>query len=190
MFEFLGRHKSKGGKTAPDHGPSTMPQTVQSDVTQRDLARLTLHHILKHHGIPAQWVAADLAPVHIPGQGDALLMQLEIMHWHDALVLHAPALQQELLDSLRRFDPTSNSAHYLFAWRFSPDCGCPHTQLPEPGFWGKGQASPAAAPPASALATAPQPPLDAADIPFNLPSPNDSDDGDHGFAPTQLHDIR
>ncbi|MBK6323195.1 MAG: hypothetical protein IPF38_13760 [Burkholderiales bacterium] len=176
MFEFLGRHKSKGGKTAPDHGPSTMPQTVQSDVTQRDLARLTLHHILKGHGIPADWVTADLAPVHVPGQGDALLMQLEIMHWHDALVLHAPTLQQEMLDGLLRFDPTSNSAHYLFTWKFSPDCGCPHTHMPDPDFWIKEGALQAAK-------TAP-----AANIPVDLPTSNENDDDDHGFAPTQIPD--
>lgn len=191
MFEFLSRGRAKADRTDP--GPSTMPQTVQTNATQRDMARLTLHHILKHHGIPAHWIAGELVPIHIPGQGDASLLQLEIMHWHDSLVLHAPALQQELLAGLRRFDPATSGTRYLFTWKFSPDCGCPHTQLPEPGFW-SAPASPAAPAPMTAAAPAvasPPPPLTAASIPFDLPVGHDhDDDDDHGFAPTQIHDIR
>lgn len=166
MFDFLSRGKAKADRA--DHGPSTMPQTVQTNSTQRDMARLTLHHILKHHGIPAHWIAGELIPIRIPGDGDAVLLQLEIMHWHDSLVLHAPALQEELLQGLRRFDPATNGTRYLFTWKFSPDCGCPHKQMPEPSFWtGTSPATPAA--------------------PAN-PS-NDDDDDDHGFAPTQIRDV-
>jgi hypothetical protein len=188
MFEFLNRNRGKADKTDP--GPSTMPQTVQTNSTQRDMARLTLHHILKHHGIPVHWIAGELVPIHIPGEGDAMLLQLEIMHWHDGLVLHAPALQQELLAGLRRFDPATSGSRYLFSWKFSPNCGCPHTKLPEPGFW-KAPASPtAAATPAAATAApaASPPPLTAASIPFDLPDRDDDDD--HGFAPTQIHPPR
>lgn len=199
MFDFLSRGKAKSERA--DHGPSTMPQTVQTNSTQRDMARLTLHHILKHHGIPAHWIAGELIPIRIPGDGEAVLLQLEIMHWHDRLVLHAPALQRELLEGLRRFDPASNGTRYLFTWKFSPDCGCPHTQLPEPGFWtGTAPSAPpqpqaAATPVAAATAAAaplPPGPLDASQIPFDLPdrSMPDDDDDNHGFAPTQIHDIR
>lgn len=196
MFEFLSRGRAKSDKT--DHGPSTMPQTVQTNSTQRDMARLTLHHILKHHGIPAHWIAGELVPIHIPGQGEASLLQLEIMHWHDSLVLHAPALQQELLTGLRRFDPATGGTRYLFTWKFSPDCGCPHTQLPEPAFWSTESATlapismpaaPVAAPTVAPAAANPLTPLTAASIPFDLPDP-DVDDDDHGFAPTQIHAVR
>lgn len=190
MFDFLNRSRAKADKTDP--GPSTMPQTVQTNSTQRDMARLTLHHILKHHGIPAHWIAGELVPIHIPGEGEAMLLQLEIMHWHDGLVLHAPALQRELLAGLRRFDPVTSGSRYLFSWKFSPNCGCPHTKLPEPGFW-SAPASPSAAaapsPAAAAPVASPPPPLTAASIPFDLPD-HDQDDDDHGFAPTQIHNVR
>jgi len=184
MFDFLSRGRAKADRA--DHGPSTMPQTVQTNSTQRDMARLTLHHILKHHGIPAHWIAGELVPIRIPGDGEAVLLQLEIMHWHDSLVLHAPALQEELLQGLRRFDPATNGTRYLFTWKFSPDCGCPHTQMPEPGFWTGVQ-------PAALAASAPLPPgpLDASQIPFDLPdSAAPAEDDNHGFAPTQIHDLR
>lgn len=190
MFEFLSRGRAKADRS--DNGPSTMPQTVQTNSTQRDMARLTLHHILKHHGIPAHWISGELVPIHIPGQGEASLLQLEIMHWHDSLVLHAPALQQEILTGLRRFDPATGGTRYLFTWKFAPDCGCPHTQLPEPGFWSTTPDTPAApvptAPSVAPSTVTPPPPLTAASIPFDLPDSDDDDD--HGFAPTQIHEVR
>lgn len=180
MFEFLSRGRSKGDKKGPDGGPSTMPQTMQFSATQRDMARLTLHHLLRHHAIPPQWIRGELVPIHIPGEGEALLLQLEILQWNDALVQHAFALQNELLQGLRRFDPATNGTRYLFSWKFHPDCGCPHTVLPDATFW-RTQTDPASTP-APAPVTSPRAPLPAmADV------PEEADD-DHGFAPTQLRD--
>lgn len=167
MFEFLNRGRGKGDKKTPDAGPSTTLQTIQFSATQRDLARLTLLHLLRHHAIPASWVRSELEPIHIPGEGQALLLQLEVMHWNDALVLHALALQNELLQGLRRIDPASNGTRYLFSWKFHPDCGSPYTQLPAPDFWSnQADATPAIRPAAPAASL---------------------DDDDHGFAPTQIH---
>ncbi|MBC7918942.1 MAG: hypothetical protein H7Y28_14150, partial [Rhodoferax sp.] len=135
MFEFLGRGKHKADKAGGDAGPSTQPKTVQLGATQIEMVRMTLHGVLKLHGIPGTWISGEVVPVHIPGQGDALLLQLEVMHWHDALVLHAPTFQKALLDGLTRFDPHADPSRYLFSWKFSPKCGCPHVQLPAPDFW-------------------------------------------------------
>ena len=158
MFEFLGRGKRKSGTSADDHGPDTQPQTVQLSATQIEMVRLTLHGVLKLHGIPGSWIAGEVIPVHIPGQGEALLLHLEVMHWHDALVLHAPAFQQAMLDGLKQFDPQTDQTRYLFAWKFSAHSGCPHLQLPEPDFWTTGERT----------------------------QDGDDADDDHGFAPTQI----
>ena len=135
MFEFLGRGKRKANTSGDDAGPSTQPQTVQLNATQIEMVRMTLHGVLKLHGIPGSWIAGDVTPVHIPGQGEGVLLQLEVMHWHDALVLHAPALEQALLNGLQQFDPQADQTRYLFAWKFSAQSGCPHIHLPEPDFW-------------------------------------------------------
>jgi hypothetical protein len=182
MFEFLGRGKAKADKAAADAGPSTLAQTVQLSATQREMVRMTLHGVLKLNGIPGNWIAGEVIPVRIPGQGEALLIQLEVMHWHDALVLHAPAFQKDLLDGLSRFDPHTDRSRYLFAWKFSPDCGCPHTAMPEPGFW-NASTSPRLGPvAASAPRSVPRP--------KPAPTPGNDDDDDNGFAATQMSEIR
>lgn len=188
MFEFLGRGKHKSDKSAADHGPSTQFQTVQLNATQIEMVRMTLHGVLKLHGIPGTWVTGEVIPVRIPGQGEALLLQLEVKHWHDALVLHAPAFQQAMLDGLKRFDPHADQTHYLFAWKFSPDCGCPHVHLPEADFWTTSERvvlAPIAAPSAQTLAARAQ-----STAHFDLPATeaDDHDEDDHGFAPTQIRD--
>lgn len=173
MFEFLGRAKNKADKTGGDPGPSTQFQTVQLSATQIEMVHMTLQGVLKLHGIPGNWITGDVMPVHIPGKGEALLLQLEVLHWHDALVLHAPALEQALLNGLRGFDPQESQTRYLFAWRFSPSSGCPHIQLPEPDFW-KTSARVVLTPTATA----------------HIQLPEDGDDEDDGFAPTHIPDPR
>ena len=170
MFEFLGRGKNKTAKAAIDTGPSTMPQTVQLGPTRIEMVRLTLHGVLKLNGIPANWVAGEVIPIHIPGQGEALLLQLEIRHWHDALVLHAPALEQALLNGLRGFDPYADEARYLFTWKFSSQSGCPYVHLPIPVFWQTSDRfvmTPVAPPAREAVAPVPL----VADVPAVLSAP-------------------
>jgi hypothetical protein len=202
MFEFLGRGKAKSDKSAADAGPSTLAQTVSLSATQREMVRMTLHGVLKLNGMPGNWIVCEVMPVRIPGQGDALLVQLEVMHWHDALVLHAPAFEKDLLEALNRFEPHAEHTRYLFAWKFSPACGCPHTSMPDPGFWST-PASPRLGPVAThpariapvrapAPTTAPTPaPAPAKAAAKRAPPPvDDDDDDDNGFAATQLNDFR
>ena len=105
MFDFLGRGKHKTDPSSTDNGPTTLPQTVQLSPTQIDMVRMTLLDVLRIHGIAGTWITCEVIPTHIPGQGEALLLQLDVKHWHDALVLHAPAFQEAMLDGLHRFDP-------------------------------------------------------------------------------------
>lgn len=186
MLSFLGLGRSKSDKSDSAEGPDTVPQIGQLSGTQREMVRFALHNVFKRHGIPADWIAGEIVPVHIPGHGEALLLQLEIMKWNDALMLYAPAIQQELFDELRRFDPDASRARYLFSWKFSPNCQCPHTRMPEPGFW-------SALKPTAASARSPQGlvshALPSSGVPAATQAADDADD-DHGFPATQFHDAR
>jgi hypothetical protein len=112
------------------------------------------------------------------------------MHWHDALVLHAPILQYELLAGLKRFDQQADKTRYLISWKFSPDCGCPHTQMPDPTSWN--DPTTVKLGPVSAHPVQPNARAARANASFELPpaAPEDDDDDDQGFAATQIHDIR
>jgi hypothetical protein len=180
MFEFLGRGRAKAEKSAVDPGPSTLPQLGPNSATQREMVRFALHNVIKRLGIPTDWLGGEVLQAHLPGQGEALIVQLEVLQWNDSLVLNAPAFQRELLDELRRFDPEAERTRYLFTWKFAPDCNCPHTRLPEPGFWST--QTQAGTMPSDTGAPTPK-----TKVTFDLPlSDMDNDDEDHGFAPTQI----
>jgi hypothetical protein len=188
MFEFLGRGKDKADKSGGDPGPSTQFQTVQLSATQIEMVQMTLQGVLKLHGIPGNWISGEVMPVHIPGQGEALLLQLEVLHWHDALVLHAPALERALLKGLNGFDPQAGQTRYLFAWKFAAESGCPHIHLPGPDFWSTSARTvmaPVAAPASKTVAA--QAP---STTHIQLPQDSEDEDDDDGFAPTQIPDER
>ena len=123
------------------------------------MVRLTLHSVLRQRGIPGNWLTCEIIPVQIAGQGDAVLVQLVVLKWHDALMQYAPALQQGILEGLKHFDANANASKYHFSWAFAPDCGCPHAKFPEPSVWNTGTAlAPIAAiqtisPPAAVVAS-------------------------------------
>lgn len=173
MFEFFGLGRSKPGVADGAAGPSA--ETDQISSTQREMVRLTLHNVLRRQGIPSSWIAGEVAPMLLSDQREALLLQLVVLKWHDGLMQYAPAIQKELLDGFRRIDPAADANRYQFSWKFAPDCGCPHNQLPGPSFWSAG--AKAEGKQASKKAALVQPELD-------------DEDEDTGFAPTQIHDNR
>ncbi len=185
MFDFLGRGRAKSDKPGEDPGPSTMPMLgVHNSATQREMVRFALHNVLKLNGIPNDWLVGETVPVHIPGQGEAMVVQLQVMQWHDTLVLHGPALQRELMEELRRFDPDADASRYLFTWIFAEDCNCPHMRLPQPDFWIKIAAH------ASMPATKEKAPAAAKAPSVTIHLDDSQDDDDHGFAPTQIRDTQ
>jgi hypothetical protein len=192
MFDFfgLGRSKSDAGTQTAQSTP--VPRTGLPSATQREMVRLTLHNVLKRHGIPVHWISGEIAPVYIPQHGESLLLQLVVLKWHDALMLYAPALQQELLDGLKRFDPSADASKYLFAWGFAPQCGCPHATLPEPAFWSAATIAVTATLTSTPLEPAPTLESPKAKPKFDLP-PTAADrkgDSDSGFASTQINDFQ
>ena len=184
MLEFLGFGRHKVDTT--DHAdtlPATRPMPGEYPTpTQREMVRLTLHTLLKRHGIPGAWLGAEMVAFPTPHDPEAVLLLLVIQHWHPGFGLYAPALQAELMDGLKRFDPAASATRYPIHWRFSADCGCPHAALPASSYW-------TSAPNASAAGLQLQP-MPAKKPKFDLPDPRDDDDPDNGFAATQMHDMR
>ncbi len=194
MLEFLGFGRNKA--EAVDAGDTLpVPRPVPSEYptpTQREMLRMTLHTLLKRHGIPATWLGVEMLAHPTPDEPDGILLQLIIGHWHPGFGLYAPALQHELLEGLKRFDASATASKYLLHWKFAADCGCPHHSLPEASYWTAPEPHTAPAAPAPS-----QPDLQMQPMPthrpkkFDIPSlPDDDDDRDNGFAATQMHDFR
>ncbi|MDO8262069.1 MAG: hypothetical protein Q7T21_02480 [Gallionella sp.] len=136
MFDFLKSKRSKN-KHTPNVAPVSVtpnPSLQRSDV-RRELIRVVLKDTLRHHGIPFGWLACEVIIIaRTPGE-EELNIQLVVMKWNELLLRYAPALQQQLLLGLDRFDPLVDHSKYIVSWRFSPDCGCPFAVMPEKSAW-------------------------------------------------------
>lgn len=146
MFEFL---KQK----PPQHlDTSLMQPSAQPPHTdlRRELIRVVLKDTLRRHGIPFHWLACEVIISRAPGE-EEMHIQLVILKWHDQLLQHAQALQQQLLLGLDRFDPSVDHSKYIISWRLSPDCDCPVRDMPAPGFWLQQAANPPLEAPLSLL---------------------------------------
>ena len=150
---------------------------LHSDV-QRELVRVVLKDTLRVHGIPAGWMGCEVSVSQDKSGGEDLVVQLIIMKWNEALLRFAPALQQQLMLGLDRFDPAVDHSGYVVCWRFSAHCECPFTQMPVPQFWTEVVEAPVPIAPASPQASQPAKPK------FDLP-PSDLDNLPSGFAPTE-----
>ena len=208
-----GRPRDAKGMSTP---PAS---TQQHTDVQRELVRVVLKDTLRRHGIPSGWVDCEVTVLprradtgansggssggnsganNGAGNGAAnhaavvratLLIHLIIMKWNDALAHFAPALQQQLLQALDRFEPLVNHSNDVVAWRFSPQCGCPYKSLPDPLFWTQDAVpvAQAAAPDQPAAVVAP---LMVMPKPkFDLP-PSSLDNIPSGFAPTEPGPLR
>lgn len=198
MFDFLSRGRPKS--TAPAAASAPNAATPPPSAAQREMVRLALHSMLRHKGIPGNWLSCETTPMHIAGQGDAVLVQLKVLKWHDALMHYAPALQQALIEGLTHFDANATASKYHFSWVFAPDCGNPHAQFPEASFWHPSTAGPTIAHPiataqttatpigSTSTAAATKPKFDLPATTADLRNAQDEDD-DHGFAATQINDM-
>ena len=194
MFKFffrLGRNK----KTQPaDFKPDSVAgaNTHQHSLVQRELVKVVLKDTLRQHGIPAGWIGCDVTVMSNRTKDDELLIHLNIMKWNEALLRYAPALQRQFMQCLDRFDPAVDHGKYAVAWRFSPQCECPFTTMPNPQFWSQDAVAPQATAAAKPTVAAIKPKFDLPPSSFDsVPSafaqtqPSSLDSGPSAFAPTQ-----
>ena len=136
MFDFLTRKRPRHkfpNSIAPasvSPGNSRQPSNMQ-----RDLIRVVLKDTLTLHGIPLGWLGCDVFNIVRPNAADELHIQLMVLRWSEKLLRFAPALQQQLLLGLDRFDPSADHSMYVVSWSFSANCGNLFIQMPDPKYW-------------------------------------------------------
>ncbi len=137
MFKIFGFGRSRpesapAARAASDQGATTRQHT---DI-QRELVRVVLNDTLRMHGVPGGWMGCEVTALSGRARGEDLLVRLVILKWNESLLKYLPVLQQQLIVGLDRFEPSIDHSKYVVSWQFAPDCGCPHTQMPDAKTWG------------------------------------------------------
>lgn len=96
---------------------------------------MVLRDTLRLHGLPADWIAAELLTSGSRDGKQGIHMRLLLKHWEPRLLVHAPALQDSVSSRLKMFDPLA--AHWFtgISWQFAlaDASGCP--PMPVTSFW-------------------------------------------------------
>ncbi|MBI5277290.1 MAG: hypothetical protein HY854_12600 [Burkholderiales bacterium] len=102
---------------------------------RRELLRVVLRDTLKRHGIPAEWITAEMATMTSRNGDRGLYWRLAIRHWDARLPVYCVSLQKALISKLHTFDPVAEEWLVGISWQFTlaDDSGCP--PLPHPGMW-------------------------------------------------------
>lgn len=190
MFNFFKKSPPKSDfKPSLASVSATPSSTQQHGNSRRELIRVVLKDTLRLHGIPLGWLACEVIVIRRASNAEEVHIQLVITKWNEQLLRYAPALQQQLLLGLDRFDPSVDHSSYVVSWRFSSDCGCPFPMMPPPTFWTKSAvAAPAPAEePVSVLDRrhSRRPPKPTGSTAATSP-PAPADDGAGDFSPTQI----
>lgn len=137
FLKFFGLGPAKPA-SAPDSrlaAEPSMSTQSQTDI-QRELIRVVLKATLRQHGIPTEWIGSDVTVIgRRSGGKKAFFVHLIVQEWNQALLNFAPELQNQLLLALDQFEPKVDHSNYIVSWRFSSECGCPYTRMPDPMFW-------------------------------------------------------
>lgn len=144
MFGFFKKPREEYRRASGAPPDSETPHSSQQHSNvHRELIRVVLKDTLRLHGVPFHWLACEVILItKAPGE-ENLHIQLVILKWNEQLLRFAPALQQQLLLGLDRFDPAVDHSKYIVSWRFAPDCGCPFPWMPEPKVWTQNTQPPA-----------------------------------------------
>jgi len=123
------------GPESKDFYPSRSQASTSVSVTNRDLCIVILRDTLRMYGIPLEWINIEVLNLSRNVNSVRLQINFVIQYWHEGLLMYAPALQQEFLQSLQNFDSDNDHSRHSVCWKFSAKCHSPFTEIPGPSFW-------------------------------------------------------
>jgi hypothetical protein len=127
--------QAAAGPESRDFYPSRAHASTSGTVTHRDLCIVVLRDTLRLYGIPREWISAEVLNLSGNAAHVRLQINLVIHYWHEGLLMFAPALQKEFLQTLQRFDMGTDHSRHSVCWKFSSRCHSPFTDIPSPSFW-------------------------------------------------------
>ena len=113
--------------------------------TRRELLRVVLRDTLKRHGIPQEWITADMLTATSRTRDTGIHWRLCIRHWDARLPVHCVALQNALISRVQIFDPMAEQWLMGVTWQFSieDESACP--EMPPAATWAAAPSQPVAA---------------------------------------------
>ena len=123
------------GPESKDFYPSRSHASTLGTVTHRDLFAVILRDTLRMYGIPLEWVSVEVLNTSKDSNAFRLQINFVIQHWHEGLLMYAPALQKQFLQTLQDFDPVTDHSKHSVCWKFSPKCDSDFTEIPGPSYW-------------------------------------------------------
>lgn len=144
-MNFFSRLFGSGRKAHPpetvlrSHSPSGHSQSSKPPATsqhiRRELLRVTLRDTLRHQGIPASWITADMLTATSRTGQTGIHWRLSIKHWDPRLLVHMVGLQNRLIRRVQDVDPMAETWLLGVSWQMAleDESVCP--PLPHPGSW-------------------------------------------------------
>jgi hypothetical protein len=133
---------SRGEKDSPPRSTIRSGDYDQSQsfppgnqAVRQDLLRVVLRDTLLAYGIPAEWITAELLTVNSRTRGPGIHWRLQMRHWDAGLVVHAPALEEILVERVTDVDIWAPSWLRGVSWQFVLPPGSPCPPMPVRGAW-------------------------------------------------------
>ena len=148
LLKFFNRLSGGRQGAAPqpaNYPPATIQAGSDNDV-RRHLVQVLMRDMMRRHGIPAQWIDCQVVAVFSRTKGPGICIRLVLLHWDERLLMHASALQKELLADIQQFEPQAAQWLHGVTWQLEVDSSCPYSTLPDGSFWLESKAK---VPPAS-----------------------------------------
>lgn len=133
-----GRTRSTG-PSSQMHSQLSSGMTQQlahsQNTTRRELLRVVLRDTLNRHGIPTNWLTAELLTTTSRTGERGIHWRLVVKHWDARLLEHSVALQNALVKRVLTFDPLAVSWLNGVSWQMAleDESMCP--PLPPPPTW-------------------------------------------------------
>ena len=145
MFGFLKkRSPALPSPSHPDSQKSALMSTykpstvsVSTHDLRLELVRTVLKDTVRHHGLPADWLRAELTVPTGASANGPLHIRIIMTKWNGTLLKYTMALERLILTGMDRYDPAVDHSGYTVSWQFAKNCVCPFPTLPPPETWVK-----------------------------------------------------
>ena len=114
-------------------------QFMQSEQTpggiRRRLIQVVMRDLMRRNGLPQNWIECQTTFIGNDSQSNQIALQLVMKHWDERLIHYLPALQNELLADIKRFEPKASEWLQDISWQLAPLNVCPYKFLPHKRVW-------------------------------------------------------